>query len=297
MPADAPRGLFVSVDVDSLALYLSLYGHDTGPKAPQLARLTYELGVARFLDLFAELDLPATFFVVGQDLLNEGVHSVARDVHEAGHVLGNHSWSHPYDLIKKPDRAAQDEIADCHRAIFKLTRKRSLIFRAPGYNMTEREYALLDKFGYRYDASPLPSYPYLAIKYAVKAAVALRGRKSRSIWGNPANFIGSRSPWRMGALWVLPNAATPVLRLPVIGTTLATAPRPLLKHMLSSMLQQDFVSLEFHAIDLMELAGDRLPAPLVAQKDLHVPVAAKRERFKSFLASLRDKLEPFVPEE
>ena len=282
--------------MDSLALYLSLYGKEAGPRGPQLARLTYETGVARFLELFAELDIPATFFVVGQDLLNEGVSIVARDIHKAGHVLGNHSWSHPYDLIRLPDGVAREEICRCHDAIRKLTRTRPRIFRAPGYNMAPREYALLAELGYRYDASPLPSYPYLAVKYAVKSVVALSGRRSRSIWGNPANFLGCREPYREGNIWVLPNAATPGLRLPVIGTTLATAPRFLVNHMLASMQKLDFVALEFHAVDLMELAGDRLPRALTSQKDLHVPVKKKRERFKSFLATLLERMEPFTPE-
>jgi peptidoglycan-N-acetylglucosamine deacetylase len=282
--------------VDSLALYLSLYGKEAGPSGPQLARLTYELGVTRFLELFAELDVRATFFVVGEDLLNEGVRAVAKDVHREGHAFGNHTWSHPYDLIRLPEEEARQEVLQCHHAVRKLTRNRPRVFRAPGYNMAPREYALLDELGYLYDASPLPSYPYLAVKYAVKSAVAMTGRTSRSIWGTPANFLGGREPYRLGNLWVLPNAVTPYLRLPVIGTTLATAPRVVVNHMLASMRKLDFVALEFHAVDLMELAGDRLPQALTSQKDLHVSVKSKQERYKHFLSVLLERMELFSPE-
>jgi len=156
--------------------------------------------------------------------------------------------------------------------------------------MTSREYGILCELGYRFDSSPMPSYPYLMIKYAVLASLAVRGKKSGSIWGNPGNFLGPRRPYERNGLTVLPCATTPLLRLPVLGTTLSTAPEPLFRYMLSSLRKEPFVALEFHAVDLMELAGDELPAPLAAQKDLHVPLARKRERFKRFLGEMAGKM-------
>jgi hypothetical protein len=161
--------------------------------------------------------------------------------------------------------------------------------------MTSREYALLDAMGYRYDASPLPSPPYLAIKYTVMAGVRILGRRSRSIWGNPAAFAGATRPYRRGSLLVLPNAVSPVLRLPVIGTTLSTAPGPLYDHFLSALAREEFVSLEFHAVDLMERQEDGLPEPLRAQRDLSIPVSVKRARFRRFIESLKERLPLFTP--
>ncbi len=292
---EEPRGLFVSVDVDSLYLYLALYGR-AGENEAALVEQTYLLGVRRFLGLFAEFDLPATFFVVGRDLDHDAARTVAREAVAAGHHLGNHTLSHPYDLIRLPHRAAREEIEGGHAAIRELTGRAPAVFRAPGYNMTAREYGMLEGLGYRYDASPLPSYPYLLLKYAVMTAVRLQGRRSRSIWGNPAAFLGPREPYPRGALTVLPCAATPWLRLPIIGTSLSTAPRPLFEHFLATLRRQSFVGLEFHAVDLMALESDPLPAPLAAQKDLHVPLARKVERYRELLSELRRTLTPFAPE-
>lgn len=290
-----PSGLFCTVDVDSLYLYLGLYGH--GAKADRaLVATTYEVAVRRFAELFREFSIPATFFAVGQDLAYPEAAEVARDLVAAGHHIGNHSLRHRYDLIRLDRQAAYEEIVGGHDAIVAAVGEAPRVFRAPGYNMTLREEHILAELGYRYDASPLPSFPYLAIKYGVLSWLALRGRKSQSIWGNPLAFMGSRQPFRRGPLTILPSSSTPWLRLPVIGTSLSTAPPLLFDHFVSSLSAMPFVGLEFHAVDLLELAGDRLPEALGAQRDLHLPLARKWERFRYLLKQLTSTHNPFVPE-
>lgn len=293
--APLPSGLFVSVDVDSLYLYLGLYGRG-GSDEEALVAATFELGMRRFLALLAEFELPATFFVVGKDLVVPEAVRVAREAVAAGHHIGNHTLNHRYDLIRLSDRAAREEIVGGHEAIVEAVGQVPRVFRAPGYNMTSREEAILAQLGYGYDASPLPSYPYLALKYGVLAWLALTGRKSQSIWGNPLAFLGGRHPVRKGPLTILPCCATPVFRLPVIGTFLSTAPALLYDYLVASLKQMPFVGLEFHAVDLMELAQDRLPGPLAAQKDLHIPLSRKWERFRFLLRELKTTHQPFVPE-
>jgi len=318
----APSGLFVSVDVDCLDLYLSLYGRTCSDgQRIDLVEKTYSVGVARFLELFDELGLKSTFFVVGRDLDAPGARRTAMEAVAAGHSLGNHTYSHRYDLIRLPDEDAEAEIRKGHDAIAALCAQTGAnpavspqdllrhaasphsapafpsptIFRAPGYNMEEREYGLLAAIGYKYDASPLPSPPYLALKYAVMLGLLATGKRSHSIWGSPAAFVGARLPYQRRGLWVLPNASTPVLRLPVIGTSLSSAPEPLFDHMLSAISRDPFVSIEFHAVDLLELDADALPSELSSQKDLSIPVSRKRARFRKFLESLAKTREPFVP--
>lgn len=288
-----PKGLFVSVDVDSLDLYQGLYGKQAADR-PELVRLTYELGVRRFLDLFDDLGIAATFFLVGRDLENPAAVAVAREAASRGHSLGNHSFSHPYDLIRQSDERARREIKGGHDALAGLQERPANIFRAPGYNVTAREYGILEELGYRYDASPLPSYPYLMVKYAVMALLAAKGTKSRSIWGNPLSFMGRRGPYRKGGLTILPNAATSWLRLPVIGTSLTAVPRPLLSYFLLSMLKLPFVGLEFHAIDLIDRT-DPIPEEVRGLKELSVPLALRQERFRFFLRALSKTHGVFVP--
>jgi len=283
------------VDVDSLDLYLSLYGWTDRENRAHHVRRTYELGVRRFVELLGKLGIPAVFFVVGRDLLVDEAVRCLSEARAAGHSLGNHTYNHRYDLIRLPEAAMREEIAACHMALRRLQGSPPTVFRAPGYNVTSREYGVLEELGYRYDASPLPSYPYLLLKYTVMASLRLKRRRSHSIWGNPRAFLGSRSPYRRGGLTVLPNAATSWLRLPVIGTALSCSPRRLFSHLLREMRRLPFVSLEFHAIDLMELGDEGLASCLAAQKDLAVPLARKLARYEEFLATLLETHEPWQP--
>jgi peptidoglycan/xylan/chitin deacetylase (PgdA/CDA1 family) len=292
--AALPTGLFVSVDVDSLDLYLGLYGRDREGDNSNFVRATYELGVRRFLELFDALGLTATFFVVGKNLYVPAAADLAREAFSKGHVLGNHTYMHSYDLIRMPELLALGEIAGGHKAVQELTGQEPFIFRAPGYNMTDREYGLLRDYHYRYDSSPLPSYPYLALKYSVMLGLKTVGRKSRSIWGNPRMFLGPRGPYVKDGITVLPCATTRFLRLPVIGTAITSLPKPLVGHLLRSLRGAGFVGLEFHAVDLMDLELDKLPAELASQKDLRIPLAVKRERIRTFLSALLETHAPCV---
>lgn len=298
MEISKPQGLFLSVDIDSLYLYLELYGGEANEGALErrrLIELTYEAGVARFVRFFDDLGVPAVFFAVGQDLAVNWAAAVLNDAVEGGHLAGNHTFSHPYDLIRLPAAKAENEISLGHQSIKAATGIPPGIFRAPGYNMSRREYRTLEQLGYSWDSSPLPSYPYLLLKYSVMTYLLGRGKKSRSIWGNPLMALGKREPYLRGGITVLPNATTPYLRLPVIGTALSTAPEPLFNFMLDQMRNEPFVALEFHAVDLMEFQLDALPPSLGAQKDLHIPLPRKQERFRRFIGELLKTHKPFLP--
>jgi peptidoglycan/xylan/chitin deacetylase (PgdA/CDA1 family) len=49
------------------------------------------------LDILAEYDIKATFFVIGHD--NEFAHSMYRRIVQEGHAIGNHTYSHDYSRI------------------------------------------------------------------------------------------------------------------------------------------------------------------------------------------------------
>jgi peptidoglycan/xylan/chitin deacetylase (PgdA/CDA1 family) len=55
---------------------------------------------------------------------------LARIVAEAGHVIGNHTFSHP-NLIFVPANRARKEIEDCHRALTDAVGEHSRLFRPP----------------------------------------------------------------------------------------------------------------------------------------------------------------------
>lgn len=68
-----------------------------GPSSRKRIALTFDDGpgaqTPRFLDVLRRHDVPATFFVLGQNV-GGGKATLQRMVRE-GHAIGNHSWSHP----------------------------------------------------------------------------------------------------------------------------------------------------------------------------------------------------------
>ncbi len=80
------------------------------------------------INILAEYDVPATFFVVGAwvDKYPESV----KALHDAGHKIGNHSNSHPY-MTKLSGSQMKAEITACNEKISGITGYSPLLFRPP----------------------------------------------------------------------------------------------------------------------------------------------------------------------
>ncbi len=80
------------------------------------------------INILAEYEVPATFFVVGAwvDKYPESV----KQLHEAGHKIGNHSNSHPY-MTKLSAAQMQSELAACNDKIKSITGYEPCLFRPP----------------------------------------------------------------------------------------------------------------------------------------------------------------------
>jgi peptidoglycan/xylan/chitin deacetylase (PgdA/CDA1 family) len=116
------------------------------------------VGVPRILDLLAEYDLPATFFIPG--LTADRYPQTVERILEAGHEIGHHSYAHfsPIDQ----DEAA--ERADFERALAALDRfgVKPQGFRCPSWEPAWRTPALVAEYGLAYDSSLMDSdRPYL----------------------------------------------------------------------------------------------------------------------------------------
>jgi len=92
---------------------------DDGPNDPY----TFQL-----LELFARYQVRATFFLVGDFVRRRP--EIARAVHQAGHLLGNHTMTHPSLLWESPARVRQ-ELASCSAAIEDATGEAVQWFRPP----------------------------------------------------------------------------------------------------------------------------------------------------------------------
>lgn len=101
-------------------------------KSKQLA-LTYDDGpndphTLRLVEVLAKYDVRATFFLIGRFAQQRP--DIVSELAKAGHVIGNHTFSHP-QLIFKTRAQAQDEILQCKRAITDAVGGHSNLFRPP----------------------------------------------------------------------------------------------------------------------------------------------------------------------
>ncbi len=287
----------MSVDLDPLRCYYRIHG--LGPAPAALADVVLRRALPRFAEVFARHGVQATLFVVGDDVAARG--AVGRGeltaLARAGHELGNHSHTHPYELARLGADAIDRELAQAEAVLAELAGEPVVGFRAPGYDVSPTLLAALVRRGYRYDSSVFPSWPYYLAKAGVLAAMALTGRRSGSVLGDPRALLAPTEPYRPGRLpWFaggaqlveLPITVTRGLRLPGIGTTLLTAPGALRVLLLDQLRARRFFNFELHGLDLIDAEADGIPGELVArQPDLRVALTTKLRALSATLDRLR----------
>jgi peptidoglycan-N-acetylglucosamine deacetylase len=295
----------VSIDLDGIPCYYRIHG--LGPAPAELEHVILERALPRAAKLFAKRGIHVTWFVVGRDAdaaataLPDHAQRAAnadrlKHLLDAGDELGNHSYSHPYELARLSPEQVDDEIGNCDRVLRAIgTTPRG--FRAPGYDLSAAMLDSLARRAYRYDSSVFPAPGYYAAKAAVMAALVLVRQPSGAVLTNPLALAAPTDPYRpsMTAPWrrgqaplvELPIAVTPWTRLPAIGTTLIIAPPAIRARVLSAMERREFFNFELHGIDFAYAELDGIPGELVArQADLRVPIADKLARLEHILDEL-----------
>jgi peptidoglycan/xylan/chitin deacetylase (PgdA/CDA1 family) len=296
----------VSVDLDAVECYHRIHALPELPTG-EVRFAILRRALPRLAQLFARHGVVATLFVVGKDIEEdaEGAHIVS-ELAKAGHEIANHSYSHPYHLVRLDREGIAAELDRGAAAIAQVAGQAPVGFRAPGYEISADLLALLCERGYRYDSSTFPAIPYYLAKAAVMAGLRLAGRTSGSILGSP-KVLGApcapyhpaaSEPYRRGDLPIveLPVTVTPLLRLHVIGTTLVIAPEWLRRQLVASALKTRHFNLELHGIDLADAATDGMSPELVRrQPDLRVPLERKLAALDRTLTQAREAGARFVP--
>jgi peptidoglycan/xylan/chitin deacetylase (PgdA/CDA1 family) len=96
------------------------------------------------LDTLDDYQVPATFFLVGRNVVAHGGLLRGRlDRHE----VGNHSWSHP-DLATMDAPTVQGQLARAHDAIHAATGRHAQLFRPPYGHLAGSTLMVADKFDY-----------------------------------------------------------------------------------------------------------------------------------------------------
>jgi len=93
--------------------------YDDGPNDPHTLRL---------LEVLAKHNVRATFFLIGRYVQQRP--DIVRELAEAGHVIGNHTFNHPLLIFKRPSEL-RAQLEDCDRALTDAAGEHSNLFRPP----------------------------------------------------------------------------------------------------------------------------------------------------------------------
>ena len=92
---------------------------DDGPNDPHTQHL---------LEVLARHNVHATFFLIGRYAQQRP--DIVREIVKAGHVVGNHTFTHPL-LIFKSTRELRAQLENCRRAVSDAIGEHSNLFRPP----------------------------------------------------------------------------------------------------------------------------------------------------------------------
>lgn len=103
------------------------------PRGTRQLALTYDDGpndphTLRLLDVLARHNVQATFFLIGRYVQQRP--EIAREIAQAGHVVGNHTFTHPL-LIFKSKSEIRRELSQSRSAIQQAIGEHSNLFRPP----------------------------------------------------------------------------------------------------------------------------------------------------------------------
>ena len=297
----------LSVDLDSLPHYCRIQGVPESALSEEAQALVATKAIPRYLELFAQAKVPATFFVIGSDLGCLELVQALKASHSAGVELANHSFSHDYALSRRPAAQIEADLKQCEDAMVSTLGVKPVGFRAPGYTMTAAMLAAVQARGYSYDSSAFPAAPYYAAKASVMAVLQVVGRPSRAVLDSPKVLLAPRVPYRPSSsnpyargsapLVELPMSVSPWARVPFIGTFATSMPWPVVEATFRRLRHDQLFNFELHAVDVLDVSDGIAPQLASQQRDLRVPVAQKLKRLSTLFSWLAEDREAVTLEQ
>lgn len=112
--------------------------------------------VRPILDLLDKHEIKATFAVLGS--VAELHPKLVKEIYDKGHEIASHAWSHKtlYELGRD---AFEAEVKKSVELLKEITGEQPIGFRAPSFsidNSTKWAFEVLEKYGFKYDASVFP---------------------------------------------------------------------------------------------------------------------------------------------
>jgi len=134
----------LSLDLDNLWSYLKTHGEKGWEAYPSYLDTLLPLT----LDILRDHGLAITYFIVGQDAVVPENRDLLRQIADAGHEVGNHSFNHEPWLLQHDESRLVDEIGRAHEAIVEASGCEPVGFRGPGFSHSPGMLQLLARMNY-----------------------------------------------------------------------------------------------------------------------------------------------------
>jgi hypothetical protein len=207
----------LSLDLDNLWTYMRIHGDTGWEQYPSYL----DTVVPRVLEFLDDRGLTITVFVVGKDATIESNFGALRSIRDGGHEIGNHSFMHEPWLHRYSFDAIETEIATAHRAITSATGEVPIGFRGPGFSLTPAVLQSLERHGYRYDTTTLPTFigPLARRYYFRSTQLSGEEREERSaLFGSFSDGFQPNRPYQWdlagGRITEIPVTTFPIVRVP-----------------------------------------------------------------------------------
>jgi len=207
----------LSLDLDNQWSYMKVHADPGWESFPSYL----DTVVPRALRTLADLRLKATFFIVGQDADLAGNLGALGLIARSGHGIGNHSFAHEPWLHRYTEGEVEAEIAHAEEVIVRATGVKPVGFRGPGFSVSRVVLRVLQRRGYLYDASTLPTYigPLARAYYFMTAHLGAAQKEERgALFGTLSDGLRPIAPyrWRLdgGTLVEIPVTTFPVVKAP-----------------------------------------------------------------------------------
>ena len=208
----------LSLDLDNRWSYLKTHGDAGWDRYPTYLPVL----VPVVLEALARHELRCTFMVVGRDTERTRNCQALRVLVAHGHELGNHSYDHEPWMQDRPVEEVEAELRRAHEAICAAAGVAPKGFRGPGFAHSEALLQAVQRLGYSYDASILPSFigPLARLYYLTRSGMSRAERSERrNLFGRVSDAWKPLAPftWKWpdgGELLEVPVTTMPLLRAP-----------------------------------------------------------------------------------
>ncbi len=208
----------LSCDLDDKWAYMKTHGNPAWKTLPSYL----DVVVPRILSGLSQHRLKATFFLVGQDAALDRNLDHFGAIAAAGHEIGNHSFHHDPWLHRYAEEDMARELSMAEEHIERATGQRPVGFRGPGYSLSRSTVTELNRRGYLYDASTLPTFigPLARAYFFMSSAFTREEAAFRStIFGGLRDGFRRIQPyrWNVGGegLLEIPVTTMPFVRIPI----------------------------------------------------------------------------------